>query len=431
MMAHCSRWLFLVIAIVAVLSFMGTGASESWSSETNLTSEEWLHWNDVSADGDEVHVIWLEGTETNWPPSKLYHKWFDGTDWHDPKNIYLEFTSGSYYSMSASIEASDGTVHLIYARYRLVDSKGRGDIYYRTFDQGRWSSELELSTYMRDNDQWDPDMAVEGKQVYVVWEDLTDDWTDIHFSMFDGQTWSDPIEISIDVNDTWQRNPAIAVKEGIVHVVWEDYCTGSWTLVHRSFNGTAWGNVTDVQSLNRNLEVHADIAASNGTCHVVWDENYGINYRRLYDGNWSSIQLVGLNQSSIREYVYSIAVIGDYPFITWHVSSTGTSSGDHAVYLRWFDGDDWTAPLKVGSRPGSRYLRYPNIATSKDMAHIVWNEQNASGENWTLVHRSASFDTGGPSSQVEQTLRYWHHSRNVTLNWSVHDDFLVRDVSLY
>ncbi len=149
--------------------------------------------------------------------------------------------------------------------------------------------------------------------VYLVWEKKTSTHEyDIYFSKNNGSSWTNPVKIS---NEPYAELASVGVSEnGKIHVVYQSK-EGNEAFIYyvsSADSGLSWSTATKIAD-----GLRPRIAVSSNKVHVVWNSPspYGIYYRFLQNGNWSSPLTVSLGHKDQRA---DIAIdSGGNPHIVW------------------------------------------------------------------------------------------------------------------
>ena len=263
-----------------------------------------------------------------------------------------------------------------------------------------WSTPLNISNSA--GAAVDPDIAVDGAgNVHVVWADHTPGNYDVFYRSFDGVSWSDPLNISINPGDS--NIPAIAVGSHI-HVVWTDITPGHFDILYStSADGVSWSdplNISNTTDMSYDPKIALD---GDGNPHVVWidggDEHrwwdYDIFYS-TYDGvSWSDP--VNISNTTGGSFDPDIAV-GSSMHVVWRDDTVFPQ----VVYAASADGITWSDPVAVcwcfDGPYGAR------IAVGSDI-HVVWEDaftgpydifyaSSADGEKWPGPVVDISYNSG-------------------------------------
>ncbi len=280
-------------------------------------------------------------------------------------------------------------------------------------------SEPIVGLNLNDFGSYDPQIAVEGDRIYVVWEDYTNYNTaggdsDIFYRMYNGNTWSNIVVISEpnpsgDTNDQASANPDIAVEDGNVYVVWHDFNdtynagAGEGDIFFRCNLGSGWEDVQVISEpifgKNANDEPSADpaIAVEGGNIYVVWHDqndtngagstNYDIFYRcNLTGSSWEDVQVisepvVGQDYNIGTSYIPDIAVENNDIFVVWYdYNDTYSSNTDSDIFYKCnITGSNWEA-VQVISEPlggdvNGQPSRDPRIEVDNGNLYVVWEDR--------------------------------------------------------
>jgi len=143
----------------------------------------------------------------------------------------------------------------------------------RSTDNGAtWKPSVNLSTNA--GDSFEPQIAVSGSNVYVVWYDFTPGNYDIMFrrSTDNGATWKAAVNLSNNAGTSF--TPQIAVSGSNVYVVWYDYTPGNPDVFSKrsTDNGATWKTVKNL-STNAGGSFSPQVALSGSNVYVVWYDN--------------------------------------------------------------------------------------------------------------------------------------------------------------
>ncbi len=255
----------------------------SWQPVVEISSDTgnvFQEYPSVAVESDEVHVVWVDRRDGD---NDIYYRFFNGTTWQPEQEISADADSERQYSPSIAVYGN--TAHVVWENKVGADY----DIYYRFFDGTSWQPEQEISmgTGVAPDLQLSPSIAVEGDNVYVVWESSEGENTDICYRHFDGISWQPVETISSDTALNDRKKPSIAVEAGKIHVVWEERRFGadSADIYYRYFDGYGWTPEEDIsEDPGLNQQTDGRVAVYGESIHVVWvdrrEGDYDIYYRR-------------------------------------------------------------------------------------------------------------------------------------------------------
>jgi hypothetical protein len=198
-------------------------------------------------------------------------------------------------------------------------------------------NEISLSAYAY---VAQPDIAVSGRNVYVVWtQKLNYDSTDTHLylsrSNDNGRSWlGTPIRIDHrSATKGVTERPRLAASGAYVFAVWRDTRNGKSDIYmnYSANSGMAW--------LSKDIRI--DLGDAPGASHG---------------------------------YVAEIAVSLPYVYVAWH----DTRNGKADIYCNYSadSGKTWSAtPARLdGDAPGAADSRYARIAAVKKKVYVVWQD---------------------------------------------------------
>ena len=239
-----------------------------------------------------IHVVWKDDTPGN---SEIYYE--KSTDWGVTWTSSQRLSWNSGESRSPKIAVASGNLHLIWSNSE--------EIYYKKSTDGgaTWTASKRLSWTSGSSNR--PAIAVDSSgSLHVVWYDRTPGNLEIFYkrSTDEGATWSTNKRLSWTSGASeW---PDIAIgSSGNLHVVWQDYTPGTWTIYYKNSGdgGVTW---TTSQRLTWTSGAAMDPAIaidSFGSLHVAWDDwasvSNEIYYRKSDDGGatWTPSQRITWN----------------------------------------------------------------------------------------------------------------------------------------
>lgn len=292
---------------------------------------------------------------------------------------------------------NSGYLHLIW----IDDRTGSGDLYYTksTDGGGSWSA-FDPITTTSPSSTADMDIEPDGT-VHVVWTERESyrSYYVEHAEKLDGGGW---LTSTVTIQPSFQLDPAIALDENYIYVVWQKqvdpYPTNIW-YSYKAVTDTTWATpllITDTGMSSFAPDVAMD---SNGSVHAVWQEqvNEGTIWysKGSWNGslNWSPV--ITVSEGLTGSVTPAIAVgSDDYVHVVW---GQKISEDEQYVYYANFPYDNpslITAPVKVFteaagvSTEAPTYL-YPRVAIrGENEIHVVWHgkaETDITDQIWYAV----------------------------------------------
>jgi hypothetical protein len=250
----------------------------TWTTERLTDNAGYSNDPAIAVDGQSIYVVWQDDSPGN---SEIYFKKSDdgGTTWTINKRI--TWTAHRSHSPAIAIDGSN-----IYVVWQDDNSPGNSEIYFKKSDDGgtTWTTERLTDNAGYSND---PAIAVDGSNIYVVWEDSTPGNPEIYFkkSVDGGVTWIKNKRLTNTAGYSWY--PAIAVDGSNIYVVWEDETPGNPEIY---FKKSVDGGVTWIKNkrltwnaVDAGLYLYPSIAVDGSNIYVVWqDETLG-DYYYIYE----------------------------------------------------------------------------------------------------------------------------------------------------
>ncbi|MCK4265995.1 MAG: exo-alpha-sialidase, partial [Thermoplasmata archaeon] len=253
-----------------------------------------------------------------------------------------------------------------------------------------WSEDIRL-TYT-DIICRDPDVAVSGDCVYVVWRDSRSGSHEVYFKKSEdgGVSWSQDVKISN--SSLVVEGPHLEVNGNHIHVVWGQYDMRREVHYRNSTDGVeTWNLDVRLSKLDNSPSMTPVFTVDGNNIHVIWTEEPNfcglqyIYYRNSTNGgnSWNSIQ-------NITDYGYDwgtcIAANGLYVHVM-HVRWVP----NEMFYIRSTDGGITWEPEQQLSPIDVRDSWQNSIAVWQDNVHLVFGD-TIDGSN--EVHYMNSTDNG-------------------------------------
>ncbi len=351
-----------------------TRSPEGWSEDVrisyNISTDA---YPSVDVYGDNVHIVW----RSQWSGGQIFYTRSNnaGETWDEPVMI----GPFEYNCMNPDIAVSGDDVHVVWDNN---NASAREIRYLQSVDGGdTWLPERMISSNDGHNSQG-PKIAVgeDGMDVHVVWVDWrhSSDSFPPNYELYynrshdGGLTWEGEMRLTNALYRSGEPN--IAVEGSSVHVVWMDERAGKWDIYYkRSLDrGATWGGDVIVSN-NPNHEGPADVAAYGDTIHVVWDRTVSgedlILHRMSTDNgeNWGESQV--LTGPSISAVKPRLTVLDDEVHMVWFDGR----DGGREIYYKYSDsgGISWGPDTRLTYTDNS-YSFWPEIAVDNDKIHVTW-----------------------------------------------------------
>ena len=166
------RQIFITVVIFLLL-FSALAYGDTWTPNKRLS------WNTgssqlpvIALNGLNVYVVWGDDTPGN---PEIYFKKSDdgGVTWATNKRL----TNNAGNSEYSAIAVDGSNIYVVWQD----DTPGNAEIYFKKSDDGgtTWTTNKMLTNNA--GNSADPAIAVDGSSIYVVWEDFTPMNYEIYF----------------------------------------------------------------------------------------------------------------------------------------------------------------------------------------------------------------------------------------------------------
>jgi hypothetical protein len=273
----------------------------------------------------------------------------NGTTWR----VLGQVSSGPYNSERATIITdADGRLRIFWTKF--VGEQEYGQIFYRIFDHGSFSSEQQLTSSAAYSGY--PSAAIDSKGVlHLVWYGYDGVAYQVFYSRYDSTTWSPPIRLSQGYPDS--LNPTVAVdSKDNVYVAWYKSNGRYYEINSVRWNG-AWVDHA-VLSHGRTDAVDPSMAVdAQDHVNVVWSQGNvtqsQLYFAQLAQGKWSLPVSITSGQTSSVEP--SIAAEGEAGLYVMYAKDNGQ------IYMKHREAGVWSLEEKMTS---TGFNSYPSVRWS-------------------------------------------------------------------
>jgi hypothetical protein len=306
------------------------------------------------------------------------------------------------------------------------ETTGDGDIYFkRSIDSGATFSNTTINLSNNTGSSENPQIAVFGNNVYVVWRDnIALEMFDILFkrSIDSGATFSNTT-INLSNNTGSSLDPQIAVSGSNVYVVWADETTGNRDIYYiRSIDsGASFFAIKILSENNTGRSDDPQIAVSGSNVYVEWTDlttgNGDIYFIRSIDGGASFFATKNLSENNNGASTEpKIAVSGSNVYVVWADQTTTTAAGNRDIYFkRSIDSGASFSNISINLSNNAGISVDPKIAAvSGNNVYVVWTDQTT-GNNEILFKRSTN--NGASFSNISINLSN-NAGNNVYVVWT-------------
>lgn len=338
-----------------------------------------------TSDGPQVAInsngvavaVWTENN--NFIPN-VYARVFDGVEWSETSSN-LNVNANRVASVPQIAINDSGMAVAVWKEY----NGSTFNIYARIFNGTSWSETVPDLNADVAHSADAPRVAINDSGVAVaVWQEYTDDSVlNIYARTFSGGAWS---LVASDLNN----NTAEASRDSFIVInvdskaiaVWSEYYNNKLNVYARTFDGASWLSTSSLNSDVGNNASSPRVAINDGGIAVaVWleqnnDDIYNI-YARIFDGTTWAVTVSNLNTNATHSSSASRVALNNEgtAIAAWREDYDNIMN----VYMRTFDGDNWSALASNINDEPNRY----NVATFFAVPQVTINDDNGSFVIWS------------------------------------------------
>jgi hypothetical protein len=262
---------------------------------------------------------------------------------------------------------------------------GNDDIYFTKSSDGGASFGKIINLSNDPGDSYNPHLAIDGKNVYVVWVDGTPGPygnPDILFrrSTNGGTTFDATVNISD--NPGFSTEPELALSGNNVYVVWRDNTPGNEEIFFKRSinNGASFGSLVYVSdnSTKPINSVRPQISANANNVYLVWskgnfDEGHSnVLFKRSINNGASFGRTLNIsNTPTALSTLQKVYVVGNRVYVVW---TEGNFYNRQIFFKRSVDGGATFSPTMSLSNPKGQ-SQYPDITTFNNNIYAIWQDR--------------------------------------------------------
>jgi hypothetical protein len=356
----------------------------------------------IAVSGNNVYVVWSDDTTTNTNATGNHEIFFtksndNGNAFSSPINL----SNNPGDSLNPKVAVLGNNVYVLWSDDIITtaaniitntNATGNHEIFFtKSNDNGNaFSSPINLSN--NPGDSLNPKVAVLGNNVYVVWEDnntTNSNSNDILFirSINSGSTFSSIRNLSNNPGESF--DPQIAVSGNNVYVVWEDYSLGDSNSAEVLFiKSTNYGDAFDYKSnLSNNPgdSLNPKIAVLGNNVYVVWEDNNTTNsnsndilfIRSINSGStFSSIR--NLSNNPGESFDPQIAVSGNNVYVVWEDTTSSSIGNGDILFVRSVNKGSTFSSIRNLSNNNVESFGV-HIAVSRHNVYVIWSDDTDIG----------------------------------------------------
>ncbi|OGW67332.1 MAG: hypothetical protein A3J72_07870 [Nitrospirae bacterium RIFCSPHIGHO2_02_FULL_40_19] len=350
-----------------------------WSSDeriTNSTGVSSLSYNNAHPLAFKNGVLYLVWSDSGGGNAEIYFKYSGdyGATWSD--DLRLTNNLGTSWTPSMAV-GQNNDIHVVWGDNR----EGTEAIYYKYSSDGgkTWSPDRKISTGTEKS--WNPDIAIDGSNVYIAWQDKRNLNGEIYFvrSTDGGKTFGAEQRIT---NASYEsERPTFAIdSKHCIHLAWYDWRNENNPEIYYAESadyGQSWGEQKRVTNTPGQTGLPAMAIDGQNQINIAYLDgeksgNMYLYYTYSSDGtNWQASQQK-LNKYSAAWFpTIAYSKGSGLLFIAWQ----DTVDSDKEIFYTYSEGNgqNWSTALRLTEKAGDS--TNPFVAVDdKNQLHIVWED---------------------------------------------------------
>lgn len=314
-----------------------------------------------------------------------------------------KLTNAAAESYSSAIAVSGANVYVAW----YGNAPGNFEVYFRrsTDNGATWQATKRL-TYT-DGQSGPPDIAANGANVYVTWNDNTPGNAEVYFkrSADNGATWEPSQRLT---NNSGHSNyPRIAFSGANLYLAWTDNTAGHANVYFRKSidGGATWQSAK--QLTNKSVDVGgADIVSYGSNIYIVWcDDSSGnreIYFKKSTDkgASWQTQKRLTNNSGDSHDVAIAVDdLTGSDLYVVWEDDTAGNWE---VYFMKSTDkGATWETCKNLTHNSGDSNC--PSIAVRGANVYVTWYDITP---GTTEIYVKKSADSGST----------WQSSKRITNN---------------
>jgi len=365
----------LIVIFLAILSVPMIGISSQkheafgipFSSTVNVSHDDGIsHSEKILASGNNVYLVWLNGTAANPPGSPpmindiLFAK---STDGGSTFSIPIKISNAYNDDSLPPVIAQNG--NNIYISWIQSNSGNPSLNFARSTDGGiTFSNPIQINQNI--SGPQEEYIAANGNNVYIVFTNSASAGVFFVSSADDGISFTVPQQMSSGSNN---HDPKILVKGTNVYLAWDDQNSGVY-FRKSTDSGNTFGNPINIsQGIQGG---GTDIAISGNYVYATW-YNFGVSNQILFarstdDGN-SFGNIITVSTSSLSGVYPQLAASGNNVYLTWQQAISASPSHNIDVATSSDNGNTFNFPVDIS---GTTESHSPQINATGNNVYLSW-----------------------------------------------------------
>jgi hypothetical protein len=260
-----------------IMHTYSTDYGGSWSARQNISlSSKKAYEPDITADAEGgIHAVWID---SRWIGGSYYQATYayrPSSTWSDPVRVQRSVGFNKAPRVITTGTGDDLRVHVtFYGKSSDADPNYMYETYYVQETGTSWEAVQNLSNSAT-RSSYNPDIAAgESNALYVVWdENPPESYHDIFLkrSTDNGATW--PITVTIVVNPSLSRFPALAYDQDNLQIGYDDDMAGDGDIFYSTYDPVS-NQVSSPLNLSATSgeSSQVDIGANDCRVGTIWQD---------------------------------------------------------------------------------------------------------------------------------------------------------------
>ena len=389
----------------------------------------------LSVSGNNVYVAWREGSVNPGPDIFFRASNDSGNAFSDPIRLGTR-ASILFTPQIATIEkfvyvAWEGTVPVSDSYNFQVFLRVSND-YGATFGETLNISESTAEAR-------EPQIAAEGKNVYIVWQDNTPRNNDIFLrtSSDYGATFGKGVNLSSNNGDS--NSPRLTISDARLFIIWSDHSYGnSDILLTKIIHGKSFSGNTINLSRDKKVSTNPQMTLTDQYIYVIWESHEfpaptlsapirDIMFRSSSDNGVSFNSPSRLSANVIDSVGPNIAAAGENVYVVW--ASSNPNGFPNIFFRKSIDGgESFDNTLNLQNDLTDHMS--PEIVATGQIVYITWdNAGTAYNQSFVIIYDSANVFVSNvtfesePKSIISSSMAVT--GDDIYLAWDVNDEIYL------
>jgi hypothetical protein len=334
----------------------------------------------TAVSGANVYVVWQDNTLGN---NEIF--FMKSTNNGATFDLFINLSNNAGSSINPQIAVSGSKVYVVWQD----TTPGNSDVFFRRSTDNGLNFDPVINLSNNAGGSFDPQVALSGSKVYVVWRDLSVGTVDILFrrSTNSGASFSPFINLSNNVGGA--TTVQLAVSSSNVYVVWTDNTPGNYDVFFRrsTDNGANFDPVINLSN-NAGVAQRVQVAVSGTNVYVLWEDttpgNEDIFFRRSIDNGLNFDPFINLSNTAGLSFLPQLAVSGTNVYVVWQDDAPVNKD---AFFRRSIDnGANFDPKVNLSTSSGNSIE--PQIAVSSSKVYVVWRDDTSG--NYDIYFRTST-----------------------------------------